>query len=205
MARRTKEEAQQTRQQIIDAARGVFHQHGVARATLEQVAKAAGLTRGAVYWHFKNKAELFFAIREDILDPLIGRVDAILLSDDYANPLDAIEAAIKTLFQTLDEEPVLRQVMEIMAVRCEQVDEFADVQTEADRPAVEFLDKVGRVYMKAADRGELRSGLSPEALALDTWAFVSGLLKILLTQGFSRQLKAQVAAMVTSHIALRRP
>ena len=49
MARRTKEEALETRMQIIDAARRVFHAEGVNRSTLDKVAKAAGVTRGAVY------------------------------------------------------------------------------------------------------------------------------------------------------------
>ncbi len=64
MARRTKEEALETRMQIIDAARRVFHAEGVNRSTLDKVAKAAGVTRGAVYWHFTNKAELFLAVKK---------------------------------------------------------------------------------------------------------------------------------------------
>ena len=58
MARRTKEEALETRMQIIDAARRVFHAEGVNRSTLDKVAKAAGVTRGAVYWHFSSKQEI---------------------------------------------------------------------------------------------------------------------------------------------------
>ena len=56
MVRKTKEEAEQTRKELIQAARRVFHQCGVSRSTLEKIAKAAGVTRGAVYWHFKDKA-----------------------------------------------------------------------------------------------------------------------------------------------------
>ena len=47
MARRTKEEAQATRVQILDAAERVFHAQGVSRASLAEVAKAAGVSRGA--------------------------------------------------------------------------------------------------------------------------------------------------------------
>lgn len=68
MARKTKEEASRARQQIIDAARKVLHQHGVARSTFEQVAASAGLTRGAVYWQFKDKMELFHATQANVFD-----------------------------------------------------------------------------------------------------------------------------------------
>lgn len=205
MARKTKEEALRTRQQIIDAARAVFLKHGVAHSSLEQVATTAGLTRGAVYWHFKDKSELFLAVREDVCSPLSERLDAILFSDEYSDPLEAIEASIKAFFQVLDECPTLREVLEIMSLRCELVNEYADVQREVNRPGDEFREKVGSVYKRAAEEGTMRAGLEPSAMALDTWAFVSGLLHALISHGFDENLKAQIPAMVTRHMALRKP
>jgi TetR/AcrR family acrAB operon transcriptional repressor len=204
MARKTKEEASRTRQQIIDAARNVFHQHGVARATLEQVASTAGLTRGAVYWHFKDKAELFHAMRADVLDPTRERVDALLFSTQHTDPLDAMEAALKEFFLVLDECPTLRQVLEILVLRCEQVEQFADVPQACHRPGEEFMAKLERVYREAADHGSLRSGLDPAAMALDTWLFVDGLLHVLLERGLTHPLNAQVNAAISAHMSLRR-
>jgi TetR/AcrR family acrAB operon transcriptional repressor len=205
MARKTKAEAQRTRQQIIDAARGVFRQYGVAQSSLEQVATAAGMSRGAVYWHFKNKVELFHAMRADVLEPLVDRVDAILLAEENPDPLDAIEQALRELFRVLDESATLREVLEIMVLRCEQVDEFAELQAEVERPGNEFLEKVRKVYNRAATEGKVREGVPPEALALDTWIFVSGLLHKLIARGFDDELKAQVSGMIDLHMALRRP
>lgn len=204
MVRKTKEEAHRTRQHIVDAARTVFHQCGVSRATLEKVAQAAGVTRGAVYWHFKDKAELFFAVREDVFIPMQERTDAILNSESYANPLDAIEAALKDFFQVLEECPTLRQVFEIMVLRCEYVAEFASVQSEVNKPAIEFVEKVERAYRRAAAKGALRPGLEPAAAALDTWAFASGLLHLLLGAKFGKELQGQISGMITAHMALRR-
>ncbi|MEY4592741.1 MAG: hypothetical protein RIR18_1636, partial [Pseudomonadota bacterium] len=75
MVRKTKEEAEKTRQQIIAAARNVFHEHGVSNASLSQVAVAAGVTRGAVYWHFEDKAALFYALHQETFQPLLERGD----------------------------------------------------------------------------------------------------------------------------------
>jgi TetR/AcrR family acrAB operon transcriptional repressor len=204
MARRTKEEAQRTREAIIDAARAVFLQHGVARSTLEQVATAAGLTRGAVYWHFKDKAELFNAMRADVFEPLHERLDAKLFSEQFADPLDAIESSIREFFLVLDECPTVRQMCQIMTFRCEHVDEFAGVQKEAERPGAEFLEKLKKVYARSAARGTLRPGLDPEAAALDTWAFTGGLHHALLAHGADPTLRSQVVPMIAAHMALRR-
>jgi len=204
MVRKTKEEAEKTRKDIIESARTVFHQCGVSRSTLEKIAKAAGVTRGAVYWHFRDKAELFFAMREDVFAPMVERTDSFLFSEDSADPLDAIEASLKEFFRVLDDCSVVREVFEIMISRCEYVDEFASVQEEVARPAQEFLEKIERVYQQAAEKGMLRAGLEPLAMARDTWAFTSGLLHLLLSCQKGSDLDQQVPQMISTHMALRR-
>ncbi len=82
MVRRTKEESLETRRAIIDAARDVFVAHGVTQTSLEQIAEAAGVTRGAIYWHFADKAELFYAMRDQVKIPLIDRSDVALAGDE---------------------------------------------------------------------------------------------------------------------------
>lgn len=62
MARKTRAEAQITRQRILGAARAIFLAHGFAGSSLQQVAEAVGLTRGAIYWHFTNKKQLLQAL-----------------------------------------------------------------------------------------------------------------------------------------------
>ena len=64
MARSTKEEALETRSRILDAAEEVFFTRGLAQSSLADVAVAADVTRGAIYWHFKNKSDLFEAMCE---------------------------------------------------------------------------------------------------------------------------------------------
>ena len=70
MARRTKEDALATRHQLLDAAERVFAEKGVSRTSLNDIAQAAGASRGAIYWHFKNKADLFNAMLERITLPM---------------------------------------------------------------------------------------------------------------------------------------
>lgn len=204
MVRKTKEEAEQTRKDIVTAARKVFHECGVGRSSLDKIAKAAGVTRGAIYWHFQDKAEVFFAMRDEVFEPMLGCTDAVLYDPSLVNPLDAIEGSIKEFFRVLETCPDFRETFEIMISRCEYVDEFASVQEEVGRPALDFLDKMQRMYSKAAELGTLRAGLDPLAMAQDTWAYTSGLLNLLLGCQNGTDLGQRIPGMIATHMALRR-
>lgn len=67
MARKTKEESLQTRENILDAAERVILLRGISYATMADIADAAHVSRGAVYGHFKNKADLSVAMCERAL------------------------------------------------------------------------------------------------------------------------------------------
>ena len=62
MARKTKEDAEQTRAAILDSALKTFYEKGFSRTTFDEIAKRINLTKGAVYWHFKNKADVVAAL-----------------------------------------------------------------------------------------------------------------------------------------------
>ena len=64
MARKTKEDAEQTRLAILDSALITFYEKGFARTTFDEIAKRINLTKGAVYWHFRNKADIVAALIE---------------------------------------------------------------------------------------------------------------------------------------------
>lgn len=204
MVRKTKAEAEQTRREIIDAARCVFHECGVSRTSLEKIARVAGVTRGAVYWHFENKAELFFAMREDSL-AVLDEVDAYLDSPDLPNPLDGIEQSLLAFFRIIDGRSEVRQVFEIMTLRCEYVDEFAQVLQEVNKPSMDFLAKLIRSYQRAADKGYLRPGLDPEGAAYDTLSFTAGLFNNWLSSQPGDLLRLKVPDMIHQHLLLRRP
>ena len=63
--RRIKEDADLTRQSLLNAALEVFSQKGYDASRLEDIAEAAGVTRGAIYHHFGGKAELFYALMDE--------------------------------------------------------------------------------------------------------------------------------------------
>ena len=158
MVRKTKEDAAITRQRIIDAAREMFLLKGVSRTSLEQIATHASVTRGAVYWHFQNKAELFHAMREEVYLPLIDRMDDTLLGNaDESNidPLGRIRKHLESTVQILDDDQTTRATYEVMMTKCEYVDEFADVLQSILSNCSGLVHKLEQAYTKAQEIGQV--------------------------------------------------
>lgn len=204
MVRRTKAEAEQTRKQILDAARRVFRARGVSRSTLEQIAREAGVTRGAVYWHFQDKKDVFFAMREQATLPLVDQVDESLLDPSLDDPLEGVRAALLRILTVLESEPNARETFQIMSFGCEYVAEFAPVLEHVHSSCDDFGTKLEKVYQRAAERGLLRPGLDPALIARDSVAFVTGLIDRWLAQPGQPAVGEDLRALVAQHVALRR-
>ena len=122
MARRTKEDADATRRALLDAAEQVFYDKGVARASLAEIALAAGTTRGAIYWHFKDKVDLFNAMVDRISLPL----DAVRSADslaDLGDRLMRVRSMVQQLLAMIVNDARTRRVFEIAMYRVEYVSE----------------------------------------------------------------------------------
>lgn len=204
MARCTKAKAEQTRQEIIAAARRVFRGHGVARSTLDQIAREAGVTRGAVYWHFQNKQEIFFAMREQVLLPLVDQTDEGLVDENLEDPLAGIETALLRMFTLLEDDAAARETFQIMIFCCEYVGEFAPVLTRNNASYDNLCAKLERAYRRAAERGRLRAGLEPALLARDTMAFLTGTIDRWLEEPGRQVVGDSIKALLAQHLSLRR-
>lgn len=204
MVRKTKEDAEQTRQRIIDAAREMFLERGVSRTSMEHIATHAGVTRGAVYWHFSNKTELFHAMREQVLLPLIDRMDDALLVKDSDDPLACIERFFCCTIQALDECITTRQTYEIMMTKCEYVDDFANVLQDIMVNCSRITEKIATVYERAKTMGQLRPNQNPSQLAMDSHLFFIGLLNMWVKDIEGKQFRYRALALIKDHIELRR-
>jgi TetR/AcrR family acrAB operon transcriptional repressor len=196
--RRTKEQSEQTRRQIIAAARRVFARQGVRRTTLEEVAQAAGVTRGAIYWHFAGKTELFYAMREQVSLPTIDTGFAAPAAD-AADPLGGAERYLRGVIASL-EDPAARETFRIMTFKCEYVDEL---RRELDRQrsrCAELTGKLAQVYRRARRAGQLRPGLTPALAATATCSFLIGLVRLWLMDGARGPVRSAAGTVIRAHI-----
>ncbi len=176
MVRRTKEEAQATRNLILDTAEVVFHERGVSRSTLNDIAQAAGLTRGAIYWHFKDKADLFNAMMERVILPL---EEAALRSDDAAvdDPLAYMRSNFTHALRLTVNDPQVRRVFEIATHKVEYVEETQAVRDRHLATRDECLLHAQRGITLAMKRGLLPKRIPARTAALGLHALIDGLIQ----------------------------
>ncbi|MFA9441736.1 TetR family transcriptional regulator [Uliginosibacterium sp. sgz301328] len=206
MVRKTKVETEKTRQDIIAAARDMFAEHGVTRTTLEQIAHAAGVTRGAVYWHFANKLDLMVALRDDVLMPLIEELQDTLQVEDGRDPLTAIESFLLMHIDRLEADPVMRQTFEVLMNKCEYVGEFGVLLQCAFERTHDKHQRLEHAYARAIEHGSMRGGVDPVAAALDTHAFMYGIVRLWIGKSAAEDnsFRPLCRQMVRDHIQLRR-
>jgi TetR/AcrR family acrAB operon transcriptional repressor len=176
MVRRTKEEALQTRHRILDAAEQVFFDKGVSRTSLADIAAQAGVTRGAIYWHFENKGDLFTAMFDRVLLPLdeLGAHPEDGADDD---PLARLAGLLKWCLQAASSDPRRRRVFDILFLKCEFVEEMGPVKERHQTSMREGVGKIEADLVRAVRSGQLPADLDTRRSALYLHAFVGGCLR----------------------------
>ncbi len=167
MVRRTKEEAQVTRERLLDAAEQEFRLRGVSRTSLAEVAKAAGVTRGAIYWHFRDKVALFRAMCERGTLPLDAMFERES-SHAAADPLGRLRALCVGALTRLASDARTQNVFEIMFHKSELVGELAELAAAQQVERRQCLDEIRGLVGRAAACGQLPadtdSALATQAL-----------------------------------------
>jgi TetR/AcrR family acrAB operon transcriptional repressor len=171
--RKTKEEAEVTKEKLMDAGLKVFSRKGYATATLDDIAKEAGVTRGAVYWHFKGgKADLLVAILNDG----ITRANDIMLKVIAAEekPIKKLERLAVRMLEFLEEDERYRAVQEILIFKTgddpELMLRLADKQL-AQRETLKYLVDM---IEAAKEAGEVRRDVDSATIALAYYGMING-------------------------------
>jgi TetR/AcrR family acrAB operon transcriptional repressor len=199
--RRTKQQSERTRQDILAAARKVFARQGVTRTTFEEIAASAGVTRGAIYWHFADKTELFFAMREQVAVPMIDQIDLALLHADGSDPLAGVERFLRGILRALESDPAARRTFQIMGFKCEYVGELERELGLQRLRCSELVSKLTQTYGRARRAGRLRAGLRPSMAALETCSFVIGLTRLWLLDAKGTLLRRVARRLISAHVA----
>lgn len=172
MARRTKEDAERTRLQLLDTALALFSKKGLANVTLAQVASAAGVTRGAIYWHFKDKEEMINALWDQAFQPMTEQVERVL-EDDDGQPMQALEDMCGGILHEMVTNERLLQITRLcqQAVYDEKMQDTWRAQCIKDQESLQLL------IAKAREKDELRDDLSDEIIGMMVMSFISGVIE----------------------------
>lgn len=174
MVRKTKEDALATRHRILNTAEQVFIERGVSRTSLSAIAAASGLSRGAIYWHFKNKIDLFDAMMARVTLPIEEMLDQpAALRDD---PLTHIRSAALNVLNRTARDAQCRRVFEIVIHKCEFVDEMLEMRQRISQGRAACLQKVEQGLRQAMRKGQLPETVSPRQAAIGLHALIDGLV-----------------------------
>ena len=175
MVRRTKEEALETRSKILEAAEQAFYERGVARTTLADIATLAGVTRGAIYWHFSNKAELVQAMLDSLHEPLdeLARASE---SENEVDPLGCMRQLLIHLFRQVAIDPKTRRINEILFHKCEFTDEMCDLRAQRQVAMLDCNSRIELALSNAIHRQQLPETLDVRRAAICLHAYIDGIL-----------------------------
>ncbi|ALG90853.1 MULTISPECIES: TetR family transcriptional regulator [Actibacterium] len=169
--RKTKKDAEQTRIAILDAAESLFCTQGTATATLEKISRAAGVTRGALYWHFTDKLDILRALHARSVAPQENLIRTAAESG-HDDPLGLLEQASIEMLKTFEKDEHQQRLFTIMTAH--RPDEegaawFAEVNAN-------MFKTLTRLTVQARDLGMLSPDLTPEETAVMMMSTMNGLL-----------------------------
>jgi TetR/AcrR family acrAB operon transcriptional repressor len=200
MARRTKEDALATRNYLLDAAERLFQQQGVSGTSLQDIAVAAGASRGAVYWHFKDKADLFNAMMERVTLPMENALEQAR-SGAPADPLPQLRAALVAALRRTATDPQTRRVFEVATQKVEYVDAMGKVRERHLAVRQQALLQIRLALQRSARSRGQRLPMPAQAAARGLHALVDGLIQNWLLDPQSFQLENAGRQAIDAYLA----
>lgn len=161
---------ERTRAELLRAARRVFGRRGYHQATLDEVVEESGLSKGAVYYNFESKADLFLALLEERIEERIGKLEALATEaseGEGPNP-DQIEAAASEFVRTLRQSREWRLLFLEFVAHAARDERF---HAEFAARAMRMRNALTAVMERAGYRGTLDS----DSAAVVVTALANGL------------------------------
>ncbi|ONF43345.1 TetR family transcriptional regulator [Marinobacter lutaoensis] len=171
--RRTKEEAEKTRQTVLEAALTLFSRDGYSRTTLSRIAREAGCSRGPIYWYFQNKDDLYEAVLAYSQEPLEALVDECRGMAD--RPLAALDHFLDQWLSLLANDRRYRQSFEILLNKTELTDAMSRTLARERQLTRAIVDLFATLIERAMAVGALRRGESAADLGLLGYTYLMGI------------------------------
>lgn len=174
MARRTKEEAEQTRKDILQAALDMFCEKGYTKTTLDNIAQSINLTKGAVYWYFRNKPDILKALMLEDFKSTQAKLDSFMPAPQT---LDDLKRHFMFLAEMLDTDSNFQKLLYFLMLQMEWstglINSFQDVIEELSSRPRQTIEKA----LTAAQKNkQISAKLDVKATACTIHAMWHGLV-----------------------------
>ena len=174
VARKTKAEAQKTLNELLDAAAWLFQTKGVNHTTLNHIASHAGVTRGALYWHFANKDAVIMALWER--DAAVPHSQIIQMLSNVSGNADEFKQLIKTELGAALNNAALMQALRMILLGVERLENDSELQSFLAERHQQMRDGFKKAFIALQAAGKVPLNSRPEALATSFWAYLKGLM-----------------------------
>lgn len=150
------------RTQILEAAKSLFIQHGYHGLAMREISEAVGVSKAALYYHFKDKEELFLAILFTSLEDMETAIDQITLKPVSCS--EQIHLFVEFILQKPAEERAITRLasQEMNQLSADARQAFGQIYRQ------KFIDKLKLILQNGMERGEFRP-MHPE---IATWALL---------------------------------
>jgi TetR/AcrR family acrAB operon transcriptional repressor len=196
--RRTKEEAAATRELLLNTALTVFGSKGYATTTLDDIARAAGVTRGAIYWHFGGKDELY----NTLVRERFARASTVFESifSQGGSPLEMLRQFMIRFLEYLEDDPAYRAVLELTIFKTEVGPDLAGGMQEKQQANQAMIASIERLLHEAISAGEVKPDTDVTTAALAIMGFLSGITTLWLQNPLSFSLKSRAHRLVDTFL-----
>jgi TetR/AcrR family transcriptional regulator, acrAB operon repressor len=195
--RKTFAEAQQTRRVLLDAGIRVFARAGYRRATLDAVGRDAGLTRGAIYWHFKNKRDLFERILERQDERLNRLVESVLAAP--GSPLQKLSRLLEAVIDNFYDHAEFREFIELTWYKLED-EQFGRVMDSKSAFVQKFLALLARLLRESRKAGEIRADVDVRLAAFHLSCLINGFYRLYHVAPHWARDKARTQRLFRDHL-----
>ena len=172
--------SRETKGQLELQALRFFAKHDFERSSLNDIAKALGVTKGAIYHYFKSKDDLFKAAVMHLFDLMEGWFLESLRGNssfrDFMQNLFRMEETLNQMGEETGLMEALSEYRNVLYLLLASLKKFPELHERVDDIYNSFRDNLADAMEEAAERGEIRDDVDVEAIAYEITAFYEGAL-----------------------------
>lgn len=200
MARKTKADALKTRQHLLDVAITLFAKNGVSTTTLADIADAAGMTRGAIYWHFDSKVSLFNEIW-NIQSCIALEIRRKLKIQNPDNDLKLLREIIIETLKFISTDRRQHELLQILYHTCEFNGEMYSEREIRERYWFN-RERMKKLLRNCISKGQIPVNTNVELTITIVHGYLSGIVKNWLMQPENLNLYEQAPEVVDNLILM---
>ena len=173
--RRTKEDALITKREIIEKAVELFLQNGFSKTTLDEIAQQANVTRGAIYWHFKDKLDIVKELIEEEHQWMTKKLD--LIFKETLAPFAKMHKIIEEIVRNFFDNKTFQDFIELTWFKIEY-SQLARLQTSKAELTDYFIENFKRVIDEAQSAGEISNEVNASDVTITITNMVNGMYRL---------------------------